>query len=77
MKKMLLGIAILLTATNLAGVAYASVCETSGGARVCGSRCSSASEGRCVCDGTCTADELNWVAAGSKQSAAMEEELVY
>jgi hypothetical protein len=72
MKKMLLGIVILLTLANLAGVAYASVCETSGGARVCGSRCSSASEGRCVCDGTCTADELNWVAGAKKSVAEME-----
>lgn len=73
MKKMLLGVAILLTAANLAGVAYASVCETSGGSRVCGTRCSSASEGRCVCEGSCSSAELDWVAGGAKSVAMMEE----
>lgn len=73
MKKMLLGFAILLTAANLAGVAYASVCETSGGSRVCGTRCTSGSEGRCACEGTCTAAELDWVAGGAKSVAQMED----
>lgn len=72
MKKILLGVAILLTAANLAGVAYAAVCETAGGARQCGAHCTNASGGRCVCEGACSADEMKWVGGGGG-AAEMEE----
>jgi len=76
LKKTLLGLAILVTASNLAaGVAYASVCIGSGGARLCGSTCATNSAGSCVCEGSCTADEMKWVAGG--KGAAMEEEAAY
>jgi hypothetical protein len=76
MKKILLSFAILLTAANLAaGVAYAAVCETKGGARQCGDHCTNASEGRCVCEGACTSDEMKWVGGGG--AAAAMEELAY
>jgi len=73
MKKMLLGIVILLTLANLAGVAYASVCQSAGGARMCGTICVTGSGGNCQCEGGCSADELKWV-SGAKGGAAMEEE---
>lgn len=76
MKKMILGLAILLTASNLAaGVVYAAVCESSTGARACGTGCSVLASGNCGCTGSCSAAELDWVAGGSKkeQAAAMEE----
>jgi hypothetical protein len=76
MKKVILGLAILLTASNLAvGVTYAAVCEGRNGARACGSGCAVNSDGTCGCQGSCSADELNWVAGAHK--VAMMEELAY
>ena len=77
MKKLILGLAILLTASNLAaGVAYAAVCESTKGARACGESCTVLSDGACGCRGSCSSAELDWVAGGSK-GAAMEEANAY
>ena len=77
MKKFILAIALLVTASNLAvGVAYAAVCKSSGGARSCGTSCTPNSDGSCTCGGACTSAEMDWV-AGTKAAAAMEEELAY
>ena len=63
-RKILLSLAIALTVCNLTiGIGYASVCQSSGGARACGTTCAAGSDGRCVCEGVCTADERAWVAA--------------
>jgi hypothetical protein len=69
MKKLLLAAAITLTACNLLGViAYAETCQGRGGARACGDRCVTTSDGECGCGGACTAAEMEWVAgAGKKQ----------
>ena len=64
MKKILLGLAIALTACNLTiGIGYAAVCQSSGGARACGTECAALADGSCGCKGTCTSDERAWVAA--------------
>jgi hypothetical protein len=77
LKKTLLGLAILLTASNLAAVAvYAGVCQSTGGSRACGQTCVTQPTGSCNCEGSCTADELKWVAGGGGH-AALEEELDY
>jgi hypothetical protein len=77
LKKMLLSLAILVTAANVAAVAvYAGVCQSSGGARACGSTCATQPGGSCVCEGSCSADELKWV-AGAGGKVAMMEELAY
>jgi hypothetical protein len=76
MRKIVLTIALAVTACNLAlGVAYASVCESSGGARACGSNCSADANGHCICSGSCTADELKWV-DGANKGGGDEEELL-
>lgn len=72
MKRMLLGLALLVTAGNLAiGVVYAAACETSGGVRKCGAECESTANGGCSCTGQCSAEEKKWVSGGS--FAEMEE----
>ena len=77
MKKFILAIALVVTASNLAvGVAYAAVCKSSGGARSCGASCTPNSDGSCTCSGECSAAERDWV-AGVKAAAMMEEELAY
>lgn len=74
MKKVILGLAILLTASNLAvGVAYAAVCEGTNGARACGEGCTVLSDGTCGCRGACSSAELDWVAQAGKGHAAMED----
>ena len=76
MKKIVLSIAILLTAGNLAaGVVYAAVCQGSGGGRACGSICTGMADGACGCTGSCTADELKWVDGASTKNVAMMEDL--
>jgi len=66
MKKILLSLAIAITACNLTiGIGYAAVCQSNKGARACGTACISYSDGTCGCTGSCTADELTWV-AGAK-----------
>jgi hypothetical protein len=48
MKKVILGLALLVTASNLAvGVVYASVCESSNGVRACGNLCTVLTDGGC------------------------------
>ncbi len=62
MRKRVLTIALAVTACNLAlGVAYAAVCESSGGSRACGTTCAAKADGGCTCTGNCSADELKWV----------------
>lgn len=73
MKKALLGLAALLTACNLTlGIAYSAVCQSTGGARACGERCTVMADGGCLCTGGCTAEELKWVDGAHKG----EEELL-
>lgn len=75
MKKLLLGAAILLTACNLAaGVAYAEKCQSSSGARACGDRCVSLSNGECGCGGACTSSEMDWVGGAGKPVPIAEAE---
>lgn len=63
MKKLVLIIALFVTAGNLAvGVSYAAICQSSKGARACGSSCTANADGSCSCSGTCTQDEKDWVA---------------
>lgn len=65
MKKTILTLAVLITASNLAlGVVYAATCTGPGGSRLCGTTCRRASDGACACEGTCTKAELDWVAGG-------------
>jgi len=74
MKKLVLALALLVTASNLAvGVAYAAVCRSSGGARSCGASCTPGADGSCTCTGSCTKEEYDWVAGGSGGAAALEE----
>lgn len=71
MKKVILGLAILLTASNLAvGVAYAAACMGTNGTRNCGPTCATAPDGSCGCEGSCSAEERAWVNAGSKDKVA-------
>ena len=73
MKKLLLGLALFLTASNLAaGVVYAAVCQSAGGARMCGVACVTGPAGNCQCEGTCTSGELKWV-DGAGGVAMMED----
>ncbi len=73
-RKIFLTIALIVTACNLTlGVAYAAVCQSSGGARACGASCTTLSGGACACQGACSADERNWV-AGTKAAEAAEIE---
>lgn len=73
MKKLILVLA-LLTAGNLtAGAVYASVCESAGGSRACGSSCVVLPNGGCSCQGSCSAAELNWVDGGAKSVAQLAE----
>lgn len=78
MKKMLLALALLVTASNLAvSVAYAAVCSGSNGGRACGQECSAMANGGCACTGSCTADEMKWVDGAGGKVAAMEELAAY
>lgn len=78
-RRLLLTIAALITASNLAfAVVYAAQCEGRGGARACGTTCIPAPDGQCGCVGSCTAGEMNWVAAGgTKEGPVAEAELAY
>ncbi len=78
LKRILLGLAIMLTAANLAaGAAYAAICQSSGGARSCGLACQTNSNGSCSCTGECSATERNWVAGSGDKVAMMEEMAAY
>jgi hypothetical protein len=72
MKKLILGLAVLLTASNLAvGIAYAAACEGTDGVRHCGGTCTTLPGGSCACgNGGCTTTEQQWVNAGGKGSVA-------
>ena len=77
MKKILLSLAIVLTACNLTiGIGYAAVCQSSTGARACGTKCGALADGSCGCQGECTAEERDWVAAakgGGDEELLLEE----
>ena len=74
-KKILLSLAIALTACNLTiGIGYAAVCQSSGGSRACGTKCSVLSGGICACEGECTAEERDWVGAAKGGDEEMLEE---
>lgn len=64
MRKLLLALALTLTAGNLALGAYAAVCESVKGARACGTDCTGGADGTCKCTGGCSTAEMNWVAGG-------------
>ena len=73
MKKTLLTLTFLITAANLAlGVVYAATCTGPGGSRLCGKTCTKTSDGTCVCEGSCTKAEMDWVAGGG-QVAELQE----
>lgn len=77
MKKKLLILALLITSSNLAlGVVYAATCSGPGGSRLCGKTCSPGPNGGCICEGSCTKAEMDWVAGGG-QVAELEEASVY
>jgi nicotinamide mononucleotide (NMN) deamidase PncC len=64
MKRIVLIGALLLTAANLAiGITYAATCQGPSEGRVCGSVCSRLPNRECYCEGTCTAEEMKWVAS--------------
>ena len=74
MKKLLLSLAIALTACNLTiGIGYAAVCQSSGGSRACGTKCAVLAGGNCACEGTCTAEERDWVGAAKGGDEELEE----
>lgn len=72
MKKIILTLVLLVTGSNLAVGVYAATCTGPGGSRVCGETCSKGSDGHCVCQGSCTKAERDWVAGGG-QFAEIEE----
>ena len=66
MKKILLSLAMVITACNVTiGLGYAAVCQSTKGARACGTTCVAKADGTCSCEGKCNADELTWV-SGAK-----------
>jgi hypothetical protein len=74
MRKLALTIALLVTAANLAiGVSYAAVCQSSKGARACGTTCVATGSGTCECTGSCTKEERDWVGGGGGAVAEIEE----
>jgi hypothetical protein len=76
MKKTLLVLALIVTTCNFAiGLSYAAVCQGAGGARACGKGCVSVNGDQCMCEGSCTQQELDWVAGAHSRGA--EEEVVY
>lgn len=73
MKRVILGLAILVTASNLAvGVAYAAACMGTSGERHCGTTCVSMPNGSCECSGGCSSSEQAWVNAGKQAMAEVE-----
>ena len=73
-KKILLSLAIALMACNLTiGIGYAAVCQSSSGARACGTKCAVLAGGNCACEGTCTAEERDWVGAAKGGDEELEE----
>lgn len=76
MRKMVLLAALLLTISNISVGVYAATCTGRGGGRVCGSTCGKNGNGDCVCEGTCSSAEMNWV-AGDPPPAPIAEEEIY
>lgn len=72
-RKLLLGLAALVTSCNLAVGAYAMACQGAGGARTCGEVCVKESDGTCACRGECTNAEMNWVAGAGKLDGPIAE----
>ena len=74
MKKILLSLAIAVTACNLTiGLGYAAVCQSTKGARFCGTSCIAKADGTCTCEGDCTASERDWVASGKGEDEELLE----
>ena len=71
MKKTIFTLALVITVSNLALGVYAATCTGPGGSRLCGKTCSKASDGTCICEGSCTKAEMDWVEGG--QFAELEE----
>lgn len=76
-RKILLAVAVVVTACNLTVGAYSAVCISSGGARACGEACTTLSDGSCGCRGTCTKEERDWVGGAKGTAAEIEEGGVY
>ena len=73
MNKLLLTIALFVTAVNLTiGVSYAATCQSSKGARACGTTCVATAAGACECTGQCTKEERDWVGGGGGQAVEIE-----
>jgi hypothetical protein len=76
-RKILIVLALVFSAGNLAvGVTYAAICKSTSGARACGTTCASTSGGNCGCEGTCTKEEMDWVASGKSGDDDELEETV-
>lgn len=78
MTKLVLTIALCATAVNLTiGVGYAAICQSSKGARACGTTCVATAAGACECTGACTKEERDWVSGAGGQVAEIEDSGVY
>lgn len=78
MRKLVLTMALVVSATNLAiGVSYAATCQSTKGARACGTTCVATAGGACECTGACSKEEREWVGGGGGQVAEIEEGGVY
>ena len=75
MKKLFLTLLLMFSAANLTISAYAAMCQGPGGARACGTTCTSAPSGECLCTGTCSKEERDWVggAKGGGDEEFVEE----
>ena len=77
-RKTLLAVVLFVTVCNLTvGIAYSAVCQSRGGARACGTSCTTLSDGSCGCQGTCTKEERDWVSGVKAAEAEIEESGVY
>jgi hypothetical protein len=74
MRKMFLLGLLLVTFSNVAVGVYAATCSK-GGARFCGGTCGKTANGDCVCEGTCTSAEMDWVAGDPKPGPIAELEI--
>ena len=75
MRKLVLTIAAFTVANLTIGMSYAAICQSSKGARFCGTTCVATAAGACECSGQCTKDERDWIGGG--QIAEVEETGVY
>lgn len=76
MRRMLLMIGLSITLCNVALGVYAATCSGPGGSRICGRECGRIPNGQCVCEGSCTAEEMRWV-AGDPPAPIAEDAEVY